>query len=579
MPTSPDSARSAPIAPLSPTPVRFSLTAKIVVWGTVNLLLVALGFTLLIRFQLGVDSLLGGPSGDRLQALGEVVAAEFEERPRSQWGNVLARFASAYQVQIAAFRGNGDKLTGEIAEPPSEVLERLREFRGRRPGEAPPPFPPGEGPPRGEDLHGGHRRPRPPGDWAPGERPPGGRPGGPPHPPGERPGPTHPMEGAGRVAPSQPAKIRPIPPPGVRMQGPQFQKFILHTGAPPRYWVGMHLPLRTSVDGPLMPVNLVIASSSLRSGGLLMDLRPWVVVGGAILLGSALLWLPLIRGITGSLREMTRAAGFMAQGRFETEVDTARSDELGQLGASLNHMAGRLQEFVTGQKRFLGDIAHELCSPLARMELALGVLEQRADEKQHAYVEDVREEVRHMSRLLDELLSFTKAGLRAEIQLQRVNVESVVRRAMECEQAEGAEFRVALEPGAEVVAEPELFTRAVANVLRNAVRYAGGAGPIWIRGSALEGAFELSIQDSGPGVPSEALHRLFDPFFRPEAARTRETGGAGLGLAIVKSCLDACGGSVTVRNVSPTGLEVRLKLPRPDASASGPVQPQAPKSS
>jgi two-component system sensor histidine kinase CpxA len=116
-------------------------------------------------------------------------------------------------------------------------------------------------------------------------------------------------------------------------------------------------------------------------------------------------------------------------------------------------------------------------------------------------------------------------------------------------------------------------------VLRNAVRYAGGAGPIWIRGSALEGAFELSIQDSGPGVPSEALHRLFDPFFRPEVARTRETGGAGLGLAIVKSCLEACGGSVTVRNVSPTGLEVRLKLPRPDAPALGGFQPQAPKSS
>ena len=333
----------------------------------------------------------------------------------------------------------------------------------------------------------------------------------------------------------------------------------------------MHLPLRVSVDAPLMPVNLVIASTSLRTGGLLMDLRPWIVVGVAILLGSALLWLPLIRGITGSLRQMTRAAGFMAQGRFETEVDTARSDELGQLGASLNHMAGRLQEFVTGQKRFLGDIAHELCSPLARMELALGVLEQRADEKQHAYVEDVREEVRHMSRLLDELLSFTKAGLRAEIQLQPVNVESVVRRAIAREQAEGSEFDVAVDPAAEVVAEPELLIRALANLLRNAVRYAGGSGPIRIRSVASEGAIELAIQDSGPGVPPGALHRLFDPFFRPEAARTRETGGAGLGLAIVKSCVEACGGSVTARNVSPTGLEVRLKLPRPDESTKGSV--------
>ena len=75
-------------------------------------------------------------------------------------------------------------------------------------------------------------------------------------------------------------------------------------------------------------------------------------------------------------------------------------------------MSARLREFFTGQKRFLGDIAHELCSPLARMEMALGILDQRADEKQRAYVADVREEVRHMSGLVNELLSFSKAGVR-----------------------------------------------------------------------------------------------------------------------------------------------------------------------
>ena len=72
----------------------------------------------------------------------------------------------------------------------------------------------------------------------------------------------------------------------------------------------------------------------------------------------------------------------------------------------------------------------------------------------------------------------------------------------------------------------------------------------------------MTVSDHGPGVPPEALDQLFDPFFRPETARTRETGGVGLGLAIVKSCVEACGGRVTVRNLEPVGLELTLTLQR-----------------
>jgi two-component system sensor histidine kinase CpxA len=91
------------------------------------------------------------------------------------------------------------------------------------------------------------------------------------------------------------------------------------------------------------------------------------------------------------------------------------------------------------------------------------------------------------------------------------------------------------------------------------VRYAGDAGPI-VLGATVRGAdVILTITDSGPGVEPETLHRLFDPFYRPETARTREGGGAGLGLAIVKSCIEACGGTVAVKNARP-GLEVTMTL-------------------
>jgi two-component system sensor histidine kinase CpxA len=258
---------------------------------------------------------------------------------------------------------------------------------------------------------------------------------------------------------------------------------------------------------------------------------------------------------------MTGAAGQMAQGQFGTRVDTDRRDELGRLGESLNHMAGRLGEYVTGQKRFLGDIAHELCSPLARMEMALGVLEQRAAPGQGDYVNDVREEVRHMSSLVNELLSFSKAGLRTkDLELRHVALAELCARVI-ARDAEGkTDITVNVDVAIHVLADPDLLARAVGNVLRNAVRYAGDAGPITIAATTRGDRVVLAITDSGPGVPPETLHRLFDPFYRPETARTREGGGSGLGLAIVKSCVEACGGSVAVNNAQPHGLEVTMVL-------------------
>jgi two-component system sensor histidine kinase CpxA len=287
---------------------------------------------------------------------------------------------------------------------------------------------------------------------------------------------------------------------------------------------------------------------------------------------------------------MTSAAEGIAQGRFESEVKTSRGDELGRLGGALNHMSARLREFFSGQKRFLGDIAHELCSPLARMEMALSILEQRADEKQRDYVADVRDELRHMSGLVNELLSFSKAGVGGKnVELKPVPLAELIGRVVARESKEYGGVIVDVPGALGVMAEPDLLSRALGNVIRNALRYAspvhaGGAGysyrptvhhdgrpagPITVSAREREDRVSILITDSGPGVPEEALHRLFDPFFRPETARTRETGGAGLGLAIVKSCIEACGGSVAVRNVKPSGLEVEFNVGRAQVQSAG----------
>jgi two-component system sensor histidine kinase CpxA len=224
-------------------------------------------------------------------------------------------------------------------------------------------------------------------------------------------------------------------------------------------------------------------------------------------------------------------------------------------------MAERLQGLVTGQKRFLGDIAHELCTPLSRIQMALGILEQRAGQSCDPYVRDLREEVQQMSGLVGELLSFSKASLaRNQLKLQPVKVRDIIAQAAQREVAPETNLQINVDPDTEALADPNLLQRAFANLLRNAARYAGGNGPILLSSHREADAVVVSVADSGPGVPEQFLARLFDPFFRVDDSRNRQSGGVGLGLTIVKTCIEACGGTVICRNRQPSGLEVLLRL-------------------
>jgi two-component system sensor histidine kinase CpxA len=495
--------------------VRFPLYAQVLLWLFLNLAGLSLVFYLVFRaqFHLGLDSLLMGRAGDRIQAVRDLVAVELREAGRDGWNGVLRRFGGAYHVELYLFRNDGLQLAGEPLVPPPALVAKLTEG----------PIP-------------------------------------------QRPGRARPLafEGRERLPPREP-EPGPFPALG---RGAPLPRFVARTTDPTRYWVGLRFPLPDREAGRPVPVTLLLVSKSFGGGGLFFDFTPWVAVGFAAVLLSALLWLPLVRGVTRSLSRMTRATEEIAEGRFEARLAEGRSDELGSLAQAINRMAGRLAGFVAGQKRFLGDIAHELCSPIARIQVALGILEQRADPKQAAYVADVREEVQQMSSLVNELLSFSKAGLRQrEVVLERLNLAGLVRRVLEREAPESAQIELHLDESLMVEAEPELLGRAVGNLIRNALRYAGSSGPIRLSTAQRGDTVTLTVADSGPGVPAEALAQLFDPFFRLESSRSRETGGVGLGLAIVRTCVEACRGAVLARNRRPSGLEVELSLRAAGAQA------------
>lgn len=509
--------------------VRLPIPTRLLAGFFANLALLGLGFWLVFRAQFGSASnqIFAGIAEPRVQALAERVSAELRAQSQSSWDRVLAGHTRALGVDFSLYNGDMRLVAGPQQELPEEMMKRVRNeltphALNRPEGRPPPP----DDPSFLDDITGL---------------------------------PPFPREGA-------PARVG--PPPGVPEPPPMdpdltsYPKMTAHTRNPSAYWVVARVPVIQSERGWL-PLLLVMRSTSLTAGGLFFDPKPWLYAGLGVLVVSALIWVPLALGLTRSLWRLRTATGRIAEGDFAVEVpDAARADELGELGRSVKQMAQRLEGHVTGQRRLMGDIAHELCSPIARMQASLGILEQigSEDEKQQRYLGKVSGELQHMSTLVNELLSFSKASLVRDVGLVPVQLEPLVQRVLEREEANPHIFRVEISKDIEVSAEPDLLARALGNLVRNALRYAAGAGIIEILAMEQDARVLLVVRDHGPGVPEEALPRLFDPFYRPDAARTRESGGVGLGLAIVKSCVEACRGTVAVRNREDGGLEVSLLL-------------------
>jgi two-component system sensor histidine kinase CpxA len=272
------------------------------------------------------------------------------------------------------------------------------------------------------------------------------------------------------------------------------------------------------------------------------------------------MWMPFVRGITGFIRTLNTAAGRIAHGNFDERIEKQRNDELGELSTSVNAMAAQLGGYMTQQRRITADVAHELCSPIARMQMALGVVEQRSTPEQATYLQKLDRELQHMAKLVEEVLAFTKAETLPERESPKdIDLRELLQNILAREAPENG---IQLDIGdIKLHSLRNALDRAIGNVVRNAVRY---AKDIEITAKAENGRVGIQIADRGPGVSEEAVSRLFEPFYRPEAARGRNTGGSGLGLAITKRCIEACGGTVTARNREGGGLVVDFSLPSLD---------------
>ena len=456
------------------------------------------------------------------RALGQVILRELYDSNYYEWGSILDRFGKAYGLDLVLCYSNGRILAGRNQTLPVQVIDALAHLKKELKRVPNPPYSGEKGSGRGALQDRG--------------RPPA----------------FAPREGGSRP----PFRLLPLPPP----ERLRFSN-LLRTSNPTRYWACVSFPFHERRENRPEHLFLLAASSSITGNGLFFNPVPWLLLAGFVLVISILLWIPLVKSITRPIGSITRAAEEIARGNFSVQVDEKRADEVGRLGVAINHMCGQLESLIMGQKRFLGDIAHELASPVARMNLGLGILEQRLKGDDLGHLEDIAEEVRHMSNLINELLSFTRAEIGSESgAAQIVRLGSIIHSVVAREGADGVDIINRAGDDVSVWAVENLLHRALSNVLRNAVRYAGRFGPIEISAHREGEKILLTVADRGPGVPEETIGRLFEPFYRPEAVRDRKSGGVGLGLAIVKTCVQACGGTVKAENLSPKGFAVIMAL-------------------
>lgn len=313
------------------------------------------------------------------------------------------------------------------------------------------------------------------------------------------------------------------------------------------------------------PNDLRVAAHTGSLTGLFQFLGLWSALSFVltILLVSVLLWWPFVWSMTRSIRRLLNATQHMARGRLDTRVPERRRDELGELASAVNSMAARLQDYLQGQRQFVADVAHEVISPVARIQIGLGLLETQVTAVGAATLTDIREDLEDMAGMLNEILLFSRSGFESERSApQRVNLADIVQKVIAAE-AGSCTVVSSVSTDILVIAYVSMIERALANLVRNACRYAyQDATPIEISARNATDHVLLTVQDRGPGVPDSALSRLGQPFFRPELSRSRASGGFGLGLAIVRRCIAACGGEVTFRNRQGGGFEAELQLKR-----------------
>jgi signal transduction histidine kinase len=302
------------------------------------------------------------------------------------------------------------------------------------------------------------------------------------------------------------------------------------------------------------------------AGGLLLRIPPEPIIGG--LLASAVTAALLAWYMAKPIRTLRDAFDAASTGTLDVRISGKMGrgkDELTDLGRDFDAMVERLHALIAGQRRLLHDVSHELRSPLARMQAAIGLANQQPEQAREAMGRIERESVR-MDRLIGELLALARlqAGFTGRMD-DDIDLRELLAVIMDDAGFEARSRNRSVQSHVDidglVRGNVELLRRAVENVVRNAIKYSYDGGLVIVRATADNAArsMVITVRDSGPGVAEVDLTAIFEPFFRGTGGGNAD--GHGLGLAIAKRIVEAHGGTISAANHAGGGLCVRIDLP------------------
>ncbi len=342
-----------------------------------------------------------------------------------------------------------------------------------------------------------------------------------------------------------------------------------------KFRVGVRWTGASVVHTPNGTFVFVVLVRPLRGFGAQPEFRVMLMRVVIALLCAGLLSFWLARHIAQPIRALQSAAGRIAEGDLSVRAAPAiqpRNDELADLARDFDLMAGRIQSLVQKQQQMLGDISHELRSPLARLTVSLE-LARRGDTESFEHIET---DLHRLDSMIGEILTLTRLNVSAEqspaspVNLRKI-LESVASDAQLEGGAQDKTVNVSHADDCWLRGDPNLLRSCVENVVRNALHYTPADSTVEISltcETAAQPHATISVRDRGPGVPADSLARIFEPFYRVSESRDRGTGGTGLGLAIAQRVALLQGGTIAATNREGGGLEVRIVLPaQPDAAS------------
>lgn len=295
-----------------------------------------------------------------------------------------------------------------------------------------------------------------------------------------------------------------------------------------------------------------------------------LLVAGVAAVGAAIvLSLAVAVRLSRPISRLAEASHRIAEGRYAERVPVSSADEIGELARSFNQMTDSLESTERRRLELVGDVAHELRTPLATLDGYLEGLQDGVVEAGEPTWHLLRGETARLSHLVDDLQQLWRAEARQlPLSVARVDVGTMletVRERFAASAAEhGTELRVSADVGELAVeADPDRLAQVVENLVSNAIRYSPEGTPLTLRATAQGGDVVIAVSDQGPGLTPEQRERVFERFYRVDPSRARALGGSGIGLAIARALTEAMGGRIWADSEGPgKGSTFSIALPR-----------------